>query len=216
MQFSQCQWPLPLTDLNNIKAILTLSLGINSTIKSVSCLTANIVLPPQNKITVIKKTLKIVKALQRLSTGSKTSCYKLFQLNVRRPWPVYFKHSIWPKTSVNGEPLLRICFSYHTPKYHEYAEFVTEPCKSAVKISAHRRKDWIKSCLPQNVVRPQNHTNSNLSCKQKIHQWLLHNKCDSLAHLLSTQLTTFIFLEKGLSFNINHNLTLNVIHFLKK
>lgn len=66
MQFSQRQWPLPLTDLNTVKVILTLSLGIDSTIKSESCLTAKIVLPPQNKITVIKKTLKIVKALQRL------------------------------------------------------------------------------------------------------------------------------------------------------
>lgn len=56
MQFSQHQWPLPLRDLNTVKVILTLSLGIDSTIESVPCFTAKIVLPPQNQITVIKKT----------------------------------------------------------------------------------------------------------------------------------------------------------------
>lgn len=63
--------------------------------------------------------------------------------------------------------------------YSEYAVATTLPniksavnslhnhVDEAVKISAHRRKDWIKSCLPQSVVRPQNHTNSNFSYKDR-------------------------------------------------
>lgn len=78
MQLSQCQQPLLLTDLNTVKVILTLSLGNQRHYKVSVLLTAKIVLPPQNKITVIKKNSENCKSpAKTFSTRSKTSYYKL-------------------------------------------------------------------------------------------------------------------------------------------
>jgi hypothetical protein len=77
------------------------------------------------------------------------------------------------------------------------------------------RKDWIKSCLPQSVARPQNYTNYNLTKTESTKHTYITNV--TVTHICCQfKLTTFAFLEKGLLFNINHILILNVIHLLKK
>lgn len=72
MQLIQHKWPQCLPDQNTAKVILTLYQGTDSTTKSKSCLTGMIVSPSQDKITVIKRTLKTVKALHTLHSLSKT------------------------------------------------------------------------------------------------------------------------------------------------
>lgn len=116
-----------------------------------------------------------------------------------RPWRVCLKHLIWLKTSVNGEPILRMFFSYHSQKSRVYwTRYITMEIKHLCTVCAHGGKDWIRSCLLQRVVRLQNHTNSDLSNKDRkpTEHWLRHNECDSLTHLLAIQIINYLYLPR--------------------